>query len=127
MLQKFIRVSYEFRLMNFCTRTIDIPTNKIIATVPVGSGPEGVVITPNGKKVYVTNGDDGTISVIDTETNAVTAMVHVEDKPQGVAVSPDGTKVYVTNWQSNNVSEIDTATNKVIASVESILKCRIKT
>ena len=30
-------------------------TNTVVATIPVGNGPVGVAVTPDGSKVYVTN------------------------------------------------------------------------
>ena len=76
---------------------IDTATNTVTATVPVGSYPWGVAVSPDGTKVYVANEGSNTVSVIDTATNTVTATVDVGINPLGVAVSPDGTKVYVTN------------------------------
>jgi len=95
---------------------IDTATNKVTATIPVGSNPIGVAINQNGTKVYVGNALSNDISVIDTATNNIIATVRVGNSPQGVAVSPNGKKVYVTNRYSNNVSVIDT-TNTVVSTV----------
>jgi YVTN family beta-propeller protein len=73
-------------------------------------------VTPDGSKVYVTNVNSNTVSVIDTATNTVIATIPVGTTPQGVAVTPDGSKVYVANSDSNTVSVIDTATNTVSAT-----------
>jgi YVTN family beta-propeller protein len=94
---------------------IDITTGTVITRVKVGCWPEGVAVTPNGKKAYVTNSWDGNVSVIDTATNTVTDTVKVGSSD--VVVSPDGKKVYVTNRDSNNISVIDTDTNTVTATV----------
>jgi len=90
-----------------------------VATVPVGSFPTGVAVTPAGTRVYVTNEFfSGTVSVIDTATNTVVATVPVGSFPLGVAVTPAGTRVYVANRSSSGtVSVIDTATNTVVATV----------
>jgi YVTN family beta-propeller protein len=96
---------------------IDTASNAVTATVDVGNKPIGIVITPDGTKVYVANEFSSDVSVIDTVTNKVTSTVNVENGPFGVAVTPDGKKVYVTHEYSNNVSVIDTATNKVTATV----------
>jgi YVTN family beta-propeller protein len=97
---------------------IDTATNTVIATVPVGGRDVGVAITPDGKKVYVTNSMPvNNVSVIDTATNTVTATVPVEGNPVGVAVTPDGTKAYVVSQGTNSVFVIDTSTNNVIAIV----------
>ncbi|MEN6551620.1 MAG: hypothetical protein ABFC34_01900, partial [Methanobacterium sp.] len=45
---------------------IDTTTNKVTATISVGSNPMGVVINPNGTKVYVGNAHSNDVSIIDT-------------------------------------------------------------
>jgi len=95
---------------------IDTATNKVIATVPVGSRPRGVAVTPDGTKVYVANSKSNNVSVIDTVTNTVTSRVNVGSRPKGVAVTPDGKKVYVANHKSKNISVIDTEDNVPLGS-----------
>jgi YVTN family beta-propeller protein len=92
---------------------IDAVTLTVIATVPVGTAPDGAAVTPDGTKVYVTNSGSNTVSVIDAATTTVIATIPVGSTPVGVAVTPDGTKVYVANQGSNTVSIINTATNTV--------------
>jgi YVTN family beta-propeller protein len=87
---------------------INTTTNDIEYNIDVGNDPEGVAITPDGRKVYVTNSYLNTVSVINTATNKVVAKVPVGRNPIGIAVSPDGKKVYVANEYTNNVSVIDT-------------------
>ncbi len=96
---------------------IDTDTNKVTATISVGSNPIGVVIDPNGTKIYVVNAYSNDVSIIDTATNKITATVPVGSSPQGIAVSPNGTKVYVANHNSNNVSVIDTSANTVVSTL----------
>jgi YVTN family beta-propeller protein len=69
---------------------IEAATNTVVATVPVGQGPTGVAITPNGAFAYVTNLFGNTLSVIDIATNTVTATVLVGLVPVGVAITPSG-------------------------------------
>src|SRR5208283_2313119 len=43
---------------NFAGNNVSViatATNTVVATVPVGNGPAGVAITPNGTRAYVTN------------------------------------------------------------------------
>ncbi|WP_292381693.1 PKD domain-containing protein [Methanosarcina sp. UBA289] len=96
---------------------IDTATNKVTATISVGSNPIGVVIDPNGTKIYVVNAYSNDVSIIDTATNKITATVPVGSYPQGVAVSPNGKKVYVVNRNSKNVSVIDTGANTVVSTL----------
>jgi YVTN family beta-propeller protein len=75
------------------------------------------VVWAGAPQAYITNLNDGTVSVIDTATNTVTATVFVGTFPNGVAVTPDGAHVYVANIFGNSVSVIDTASNTVTATV----------
>jgi YVTN family beta-propeller protein len=99
---------------------INTVKNTVIATIPVGMFPQGVAVSPDGSKVYVTNETSNNVSVISTFTNRVTgAPIPVGTHPVGVAVSPDGSKVYVTNtsFGSYNVSVIDAAKNRVTVTI----------
>jgi YVTN family beta-propeller protein len=96
---------------------INTATNTVVATVPVGLGPIGVAITPNGAFAYVTNRDSNDVSVINTATNTVVATVPVGFGPDGVAITPNGAFAYVANVNSADVSVINTATNTVVATV----------
>ena len=67
-------VSLLLVLFSFCAFAV-LPqpvraTNTVAATVTVGSGPEGVAITPNGNYAYVTNSGGTTVSVINTASTA---------------------------------------------------------
>src|SRR5260370_10043794 len=96
---------------------IDTMTNTVIATIPVGLNPFGVVVSFDGSKVYFTH--VGGVSVIDTVTNTVVATIPVGLSSSccgGVAVTPDRSKVYIVNSIANTVAVIDTATNTAISS-----------
>jgi YVTN family beta-propeller protein len=96
---------------------IDTLTNTVIDTIPVGNGPLGIAITPDGTRAYVTNFFFGnTVSVIDTLTNTVIDTIPVGNFPEGIAITPDGTRAYVTNSGDGTVSVIDTITNTVIGA-----------
>jgi len=92
---------------------IDTVTNTVVATIPVGDGPFGVAITPDGMRAYVAN-LGSTVSVINTVTNTVIATVPVGGSGRGVAITPDGARVYIS---SNPLSVIDTGTNTVVDTV----------
>jgi YVTN family beta-propeller protein len=89
------------------TLTSTVPQT-VTSTVPVGKHPSIVAVAPNGRRVYVTNYDSGSVSVIDADSNTVTATVPVGNGPSDVVVSPDGHRIYVTNHDSDSVSVIDT-------------------
>jgi YVTN family beta-propeller protein len=96
---------------------IDTAQNKVVGTVPVPKGPHGLVITPDGRKVYVSSDGASTVSVIDTSNDRVVATIDVGANPHGLAVSGDGRRVLALGWGTNHALVIDTATDRVIAEV----------
>jgi YVTN family beta-propeller protein len=96
---------------------INTAINAVVATIPVGTDPVGVSVSPDGSKVYVTNAGSQTVSVISTAGNTVIATIGVGQSPIGISVSPDGSKVYVANLASSDLSVIDANSNTVIATV----------
>jgi uncharacterized protein (TIGR03437 family) len=95
---------------------IDTSSNTLVATVPLGSQPNSVALTPDGSRAYVTNGG-GDVWVLSTSTNAVLAKIVVGGYPSGIAITPDGTRAYVTKDNANAVAVIDTSSNTVIATM----------
>jgi YVTN family beta-propeller protein len=61
---------------------IDTATNRVSATITVGSDPGGVAVTPDGGKVYVANIDSDNVSAIAASTNKVIATITVGSAPR---------------------------------------------
>jgi serine/threonine-protein kinase len=89
---------------------------KVIATIPVGTHPDGVAVAPDGRRAYVTNNDAGSVSMIDTATNIVTATIPV-GRPIGVAATPGSRYLYVANADVGTVSVIDTTADDITATI----------
>jgi YVTN family beta-propeller protein len=114
---------------NFTTDTvsvIDTGTNTMVDTVtlPAGSNPRGIAITPDGSRVYVTNEGNDMVSVINTGTNTIVDTVMgfpPGSNPRAIAITPDGSRAYVANQGDNTVSVIDTETNTIVDIVNSEL------
>ena len=80
---------------------IDTASDRVIGTIPVPPGPHGLVVTPDGQKVYVSSDGASTVSVIDTASDRVVASIEVGATPHGLAMSPDGRKVVVSGFGAN--------------------------
>lgn len=93
-----------------------------VQNIQVGNSPVGVAITPDGKRLYVTNAGSNSVSVIDIapgspnrykaiDTDGVAANgitnIPVGNSPKEIAISPDGTRAYVANAGSSTVTVID--------------------
>jgi YVTN family beta-propeller protein len=71
---------------------INPATVTVTTTIPVGTAPRGVAITPNGTHMYVTNEGSDNVSVIRLSDNAVVATIPVGPFPGGLArfIGPPG-------------------------------------
>ncbi len=49
--------------------------NYVSARIPVGRAPKGLALSPDGKRLYVANRTDDTVSVVDTASHRVTATI----------------------------------------------------
>ena len=96
---------------------IDTATDQVVARVPVGRHPAHVVLTPDSRFAYVTNGGENTVSVVDTDTRHVVATIPVGAYPHGIRISPDGKQAYVANLKGGTVSVIDTEARKEVAQI----------
>jgi YVTN family beta-propeller protein len=95
---------------------IDLATRGVLGTVPVGSRPAGVALTPDGLFAYVTNSVSNAVSVIETPGNTVVQTISLEG-PDLPRMSPDGQRVYVARGSSDEVSVIETGTHTVVATI----------
>jgi YVTN family beta-propeller protein len=89
-----------------------------IATIKVNTLPYATALALNDSRLFVTNQDDGSVSVIDTETLKEIALIEVGNKPEGINTHPDDRHVYVANWFDNTVSVIDAKTFKVLDTIK---------
>jgi YVTN family beta-propeller protein len=67
---------------------INLATNAVEKTIPVGDFPWGVAVSPTGSFAYVTNYGSANISVISTSTNSVVATIPVGSGPLGRGFHP---------------------------------------
>ncbi|MFQ5962644.1 MAG: PQQ-dependent catabolism-associated beta-propeller protein, partial [Candidatus Methylomirabilales bacterium] len=99
---------------------IDVKRNAVIEAIKIErprAKPKGVVVRPDGKRVYVATGGGHEVAVIDTATNKVLTYIKVGRRPWGLGITRDGSYLLTANGVSNDVSVIDTATDTVIATI----------
>jgi YVTN family beta-propeller protein len=87
---------------------IDAKSNRLVAEVPVGSGPTNVAVGEGS--VWVTNSLDRSVSRIDPRTSRLLQRIDVGDDPSGIAVGAGA--VWVANSLDGTVSRIDPQTNR---------------
>jgi len=101
------------------TAVIDTSTNQVITSIPVGTFPVRITMTPNKLKAFVCNGHSSNVSVLDTQSRTNIATIPVGEGPGEEAVTPDGARVFVVHQRGQHgagapVYVIDTATYAVL-------------
>ncbi len=86
---------------------IDLASQKVVATVPVGRSPAGVVASSRAGRVFVSNPDSKSISVIDMRSQQVVDTMAAGDGPVGIDAAPDGTRVYAADWYRDRLLVFD--------------------
>ena len=71
--------------------------------------PYAVLVSPDGKRAFVTLWAKSAVAVVDLGTNAVTATWPTAAHPTELVLSPDGTALYVACANSTKVSVLDPA------------------
>lgn len=69
-------------------------------SVHVGDRPVAAAVSPDGRRAYVANSADSTMSVVDLSSMTVVATVPTVSVPSSVAVSPDGASVWVASGET---------------------------
>ena len=69
-----------------------------VKLIPSGPRPQGAVLAPDGKRMYVTNSEGTSISIIDTGKQERIGSIRTSLGPRRIALTPDG-KTLVYNLQ----------------------------
>ncbi len=94
------------------------PVQANVTTIPVGRGPEGFDITPDGKEMWAAHSQDGGVSVIDLATKAVVATIDAKTgRSNRLKFTIDGTKALISDITNNAVVVIDTRTRAVLQRI----------
>ena len=96
---------------------LDSASGRITCTVPDIPSPNQVAYDPGLNRIYLTNRDQSTLTVLDGATYVVLATVPVGLLPFGVAVNPTTHRVYVASFESARVDVVDGLNNIVLARV----------
>lgn len=90
------------------------------ATIPVGSRPLQVAVTPDATLAVVTSFDNA-VNFINLSSNGVAFTLNTDASinPAGVAITPDGKKAYITSF--NNIKPvilvIDIGSHAILATI----------
>jgi len=99
-------------------------SNAVITNIAVGTEPQSVALTPDGKYAFVANAAAGTVSAISisdpawgTFSAAVVTNFTTGAEPWNIVTSPDGYRVFVANSSQDTITVIDATNLNIIGHV----------
>jgi len=92
---------------------IDSKDNQILKQIPVPNGAHGLVVLPDGSRVFVSSDESSVISVIDTVQDEVIAKIPTGKAPHGLVASSDGQHVFAAIFGDNQVVDINAKSLKI--------------
>ena len=96
---------------------VDTRTGKVIGSVTGLTRTHGVVIAPDGKTGFVSDGGANQVVAFDTSSFATIAKIPAGTNPDGMTYEPTTNTVWAFNGRSNNASVISIADKKVLGSI----------
>ena len=93
---------------------IDVARRKVVGKLPAGSDPEQFAVSPDGKRLFISNEDVGTASVLNIASGKVEKIIPVHREPEGVGVRPDGKIFYITCETDGEIFAVDASTFRVV-------------
>ncbi|MEW6440421.1 MAG: hypothetical protein AB1640_05730 [bacterium] len=95
---------------------------RLVGHVRVGQSPFDMALTADGRYLYVTNRESGSISVLETEEPfEVVAQIEspgVIVEPTGAALAANGTEMLVADHATQKIHILDTAAHRLERSVD---------
>jgi YVTN family beta-propeller protein len=100
---------------------VDAMNHRVLKRVTIPGDnllPMGVVVSPDGERVYVTTGRGRKVVALDARSLNPLGSTEVGARPWGLGISPDGRWLYTANGPSNDVSVVDARQMKVVATLK---------
>ena len=86
--------------------------------IPVGKGPEGIDLSPDGREVWSAHSRDGGVSVVDVSSRKVTSTIDAGTKRSNrIKLTPDGKYALISDLDAGDLVVLDAAARKTIRRV----------
>lgn len=91
---------------------------RVVGFIRTGAGAHGLVVSRNGRSLYVANRNEGTVSVISFRTRRVIARWRIPSgSPDMGNVSADGRVLWLSGRYSSEVYALSTSTGRLLARI----------
>jgi YVTN family beta-propeller protein len=93
--------------------------NWLVTSIPVGKGPEGFDVTPEGKELWAAGSRDGSVTIVDIAAKRVTRTFNVQTKRSNrLRFTPDGRLVLITDLDAGEVLILERDTRRELKRIK---------
>jgi YVTN family beta-propeller protein len=97
---------------------IDENSGKQVADIPDTPGVHGIALAPELGRGFISNGREGSVSILDLKTLQVINKVQdVGENPDAILYDPVTKRVFTFNGRSHDSTAIDAATGKIVGKI----------
>ena len=96
---------------------VDTTSGKPVGAITGLKGTHGVVLDPDGRFGYISDGGANAVVVFDRQSLAIVATIPAGTNPDGMTFEPVTKTLWAFNGRSNDVTVIDTRTRSVVATL----------
>ena len=99
----------------------DLPTNKLVNKVNLGSEAYDCLLSPDKTKLYISLWGVDKLAIYDIKAQKITSEILTENHPNEIIQNRTGKYLFVANASDNSVSVIDAKARKVIEVISTAL------
>src|SRR5262245_10910580 len=99
--------AYAAEFGNSSVAVINTENNQILKRISLPKGVHGLIVLPDGSRVFVSSDESNVISVIDTAKDEIIASIPTGKAPHGLVASRDGKYVFAGIFGDNQILEIN--------------------
>lgn len=103
---------------------VNASTHDVVRILPSGSDPEQFDVDWQARRLYVSNEDTHTATILDLDSGTIITQTPTGLEPEGVRLTPDGSKFYVTGEVASDITVIDAASGEEITRIKVGLRPR---
>jgi DNA-binding beta-propeller fold protein YncE len=96
---------------------LDVRMLKIVARIPTGRGPHQMAFSDDSRWAFITNGEDGSVSLVDVRSLNKVANIAIGSNVSSIAFSTRARAAYVTSPGAGTITGIDAASQRVITRI----------
>jgi DNA-binding beta-propeller fold protein YncE len=96
---------------------LDVRALKVVARLPTGRGPHQMAFSDDSRWAFITNGDDGSVSLVDVRSLSQVATLAIGSSVSSIGFSTLARAAYVTSPEAGTITGIDATRRRIIARI----------